>query len=86
MKTVLTVAALAATLAAAGCTPPAPPTLEQQCAMMVGKQTGIAADSITTKGTVATSVGPKIYVVANGTTYSCQGDKNGNLASPQLQG
>lgn len=78
-------------VAAAGvsaCVPrdPAPPTVEEKCILAVSAQTGVAADQITLSGTVATVIGPKIYTVANGATYTCQGDANGNIGAVEFQG
>ena len=77
---------LAIATLAAGCTPPGPPTTEQKCATAVAQQSGQAVDTITLRGTVPTAIGPKIYVVAGGATYTCQADSAGNIGAVELQG
>ncbi len=86
MKPVLVLSALAAILVIPACAPTAPPTIEQKCAMAVAQQTGKTVKDVTLKGSVPTAVGPKIYVVSGGTTYTCQGDTSGNIGAVELQG
>jgi hypothetical protein len=76
-----------AAASAAACVPAdkAPPTVEQKCALAVSAQTGTPADQVVLTGTVATAIGPKIYVTANGATYTCQGDNNGNIGAVDFQ-
>ena len=84
MKTVV-IAATTVLLATAGCTPPAPPTVEQSCAAQVARQTGNTLKETTIKASVQTAIGKKIYVLVGGTTYACQADSQGNIGTAELQ-
>ncbi|MCR8725369.1 hypothetical protein [Frigidibacter sp. ROC022] len=85
MTATQTICLALAAIGLVACAPPGPPTVQQSCAAAVATQTGMSADEVEVTGTVNTAIGPKIYTSVNGSTYTCQADKNNLITSVDFQ-